>query len=168
MVSRGGNNDLLLKSRKGAETEKSSIRDTSHYHKPRKFTDLHYSDVIMSTMASQFTELNSPTSRVFTQPFIQAQINENIKALRHWPLWGWPVTGEFPAQRASNAENVSIWWRHHVYWLLTHRTLNKMTILLQTTFLNASCWMNSFIFRLKFHWNLFLLIQLTIRYHWFR
>ena len=25
-----------------------------------------------------------------------------------------PVTGEFPAQRASNAEYVSIWWRHHV------------------------------------------------------
>ena len=24
-----------------------------------------------------------------------------------------PVTGEFPAQRTSNAENVSIWWRHH-------------------------------------------------------
>ena len=23
------------------------------------------------------------------------------------------VTGEFPTQRASNAENVSIWWRHH-------------------------------------------------------
>ena len=27
-----------------------------------------------------------------------------------------PETGEFPAQRASNAENVSIWWRHHVRW----------------------------------------------------
>ena len=25
-----------------------------------------------------------------------------------------PVTGEFLAQRASNAENVSIWWRHHM------------------------------------------------------
>ena len=24
-----------------------------------------------------------------------------------------PVTGEFPAQRASNEENVSIWWSHH-------------------------------------------------------
>ena len=24
-----------------------------------------------------------------------------------------PGTGEFPAQMASNAENVSIWWRHH-------------------------------------------------------
>ena len=23
------------------------------------------------------------------------------------------VTGEFPAQKASNAEDVSIWWRHH-------------------------------------------------------
>ena len=24
-----------------------------------------------------------------------------------------PVTGEFLVQMASNAENVSIWWRHH-------------------------------------------------------
>ena len=24
-----------------------------------------------------------------------------------------PVTGEFPAQMTSNAESVSIWWRHH-------------------------------------------------------
>ena len=29
------------------------------------------------------------------------------------------VTGEFPAQRASNAEIVSIWWRHHgTHWIL--------------------------------------------------
>ena len=30
-----------------------------------------------------------------------------------------PGTGEFPTQRASNAENVPIWWHHHVdhhYW----------------------------------------------------
>ena len=26
-----------------------------------------------------------------------------------------PGTGEFPTQMTSNAENVSIWWRHHVY-----------------------------------------------------
>ena len=24
-----------------------------------------------------------------------------------------PMTGEFPAQRASYAENISIWWHHH-------------------------------------------------------
>ena len=27
-----------------------------------------------------------------------------------------PVTGEFPAQMAGNAANVSIWWRHHDYF----------------------------------------------------
>ena len=32
--------------------------------------------------------LKSPASRVFTQAFIQAQIKENIKAPRYWPLWG--------------------------------------------------------------------------------
>ena len=27
-----------------------------------------------------------------------------------------PVSGEFPAQATSNAENSSIWWRHHDLW----------------------------------------------------
>ena len=29
-----------------------------------------------------------------------------------------PVTGEFPPQKASNAENVSIWWRHHEWMIV--------------------------------------------------
>ena len=34
--------------------------------------------------------------------FVQAQIKENIEALRHWYLWGKPpVTSGFPSQRAS-------------------------------------------------------------------
>ena len=33
-----------------------------------------------------------------------------------------PVTGEFPAQRASNADFFSIWWRHHV--VLLHAILD--------------------------------------------
>ena len=71
----------------------------------------------ITTMTSQWARwrLKSPASRLFTQPFIRAQIKVNIKAPRHWPLCGnSPGTGEFPAQMASNAENVSIWWRHHV------------------------------------------------------
>ena len=32
--------------------------------------------------------MKSPASRMFTQPFIQTQIKENIKAPRHWPLCG--------------------------------------------------------------------------------
>ena len=31
-----------------------------------------------------------------------------------------PGTGEFPAQMASYAENVSIWWRHHVWYLFVY------------------------------------------------
>ena len=67
-------------------------------------------------MTSQWPRwrLKATASRLFTQPFIQTQIKENIKAPRHWPLCGeFTGTGEFPAQRASYAENVSIWWRHH-------------------------------------------------------
>ena len=53
--------------------------------------------------------LNSSASPLLAQPFIQAQIKENIvtgfceRNPHHW----------YPSQRASNAENVSIWWRHH-------------------------------------------------------
>ena len=28
-----------------------------------------------------------------------------------------PVTGEFPAQRTSNAVNIAVWWRHHAWEL---------------------------------------------------
>ena len=53
--------------------------------------------------------LKLPASRLFSQPFIQAQIKENIKALCHWPLGG-EIPGDrwIPAQMPSNAENVSI------------------------------------------------------------
>ena len=44
----------------------------------------------------------------------KAQIKETSK-LRVTGLYAGnsTVTGEFPEQRASNSENVSIWWRHH-------------------------------------------------------
>ena len=37
-----------------------------------------------------------------------------------------PLTGEFPAQMTNNAENVSIWWRHHVFRMkLSKQHLDK-------------------------------------------
>ena len=54
----------------------------------------HYSGVMMGAMASQITSI--------TTVYSKAQIKENIKAPRHWPLCGnSPVNGEFPAQMAS-------------------------------------------------------------------
>ena len=38
-----------------------------------------------------------------------------------------PGTGEFPSQVASNAENVSIWWRHHDKWLCTSTVASQIT-----------------------------------------
>ena len=61
---------------------------------------LRWSGGIMTSQWAQM-RLKSPALRLFTQPFVPAQIKENIKAPRHWPL-----RGEFPAQRASKSENV--------------------------------------------------------------
>ena len=70
--------------------------------------NVHHCDTIMGRVASQITSLTIVYS------IIQVQIKENIKAPRHWPLCEeFTGTGEFPAQMARNAENVSIWLRHH-------------------------------------------------------
>ena len=41
--------------------------------------------------------------------------SKKISKIRVTGLWAGnsPVTGEFPAQMVSDAENVPIWWRHH-------------------------------------------------------
>ena len=59
--------------------------------------------------------LKSPASPLFTQPFIQAQVKKKTSKLRvtGFCAGNSPVTDEFPAQIASNAGNISIWWRHH-------------------------------------------------------
>ena len=44
--------------------------------------------LILVTSQWEAMVLKSPASRVFPQPFVQASIIENIKAPRHWPLWG--------------------------------------------------------------------------------
>ena len=37
-------------------------------------------------------------------------------------------TDEFPAEMVSNAENVSIWWRHHVHYEYTHNKELSLSI----------------------------------------
>ena len=52
-------------------------------------------------MASQITGVS-----VVNSIFVQAQIKENTKAPRHWPLWGgstgWPVKSPFKGQETRN------------------------------------------------------------------
>ena len=81
-------------------------------------THPHYTDVIMTTMASQITSLTVVYSTVYSDA-----VQRKHQSPRHWPLCGeFTGTGEFPAQRASYAENVSIWWRHHVAIITWRRT----------------------------------------------
>ena len=56
--------------------------------------------------------LKSPASRLFTQPFIQTQIKENIKAPHHWPL-----CGEFIGDRWIPRTNGQ--WRGKWFHLVT-------------------------------------------------
>ena len=55
----------------------------------------------------------------------------------------------------------------HEEWL-THWGQDKMAAIFQTTFWNGFSWMKMYEYRLKFHWSLFLVVQLTIFRHWFR
>ena len=72
----------------------------------------HYNEVIMGTMASQITF--QPHDCLFNRLFGRRSKKTSKFRVTGLCAGNSPVTGEFPAQMASNAENVSIWWRHHV------------------------------------------------------
>ena len=74
----------------------------------------HYNDVIMSVMASQITSLTISYLNVYSSA--DQRKHQSVASLA-FVRGNSPVTGEFRAQRASNAETVSIWWRHHVVLL---------------------------------------------------
>ena len=68
----------------------------------------------MSAMAFQITNLAIVYSIVYSGT--DQRIHPSSVSLAFvWGIQRWPVI--FPTQKASNAENVSIWWRHHVNWL---------------------------------------------------
>ena len=70
----------------------------------------YYDDVKMGAMASQITSLTI----VYTTVYSDADQRKHqssaslafVRGIHRSPV---------PAQMASNAENISIWWRHHVY-----------------------------------------------------
>ena len=69
-----------------------------------------------SAMASQITSLTIVYSTVYSRRRSKKTSKLRVTGLCEGNS---PVTGEFPAQRASNAENVSIWWRQHALMVPT-------------------------------------------------
>ena len=93
----------------------------------------HYNDIIMNAMASQITSLTIVYSTIYSRHRSKKTSKLCVTGLCEGNS---PVTSEFPAQRASNAENVSIWWRHHGFWnnllFAWHLPLpNKPTLILK-------------------------------------
>ena len=75
------------------------------------FCVTHYNDVLMGAIASRITSFTIVYSTVYSRRRSKKTSKLRVTGLCEGNS---PVTGEFPAQRASNAENASIWWRHHV------------------------------------------------------
>ena len=69
----------------------------------------HYDDVIMGAVASQITSLTIVYSTVYSD----ADQRKHQRSASLAFVRGSHRGPYFPAQRASYAENVSIWWRHH-------------------------------------------------------
>ena len=83
--------------------DRGNDRDSSNF--------LHYSDVTMSTMASQITSLTivylTVCSGADQRQHPSSALLAFVRGIHMWPV------SEIPAQMASNAENVSILWSHH-------------------------------------------------------
>ena len=111
----------------------------------RELNGAHYSDVIMGTMGSQITSLTIVYSTVYSGADKgKHQSTASLAIVRgiHW----WLVNSH--AQMASNAENVSIWWRHHAcftygmwwrYQALATCSLAQLYKTMMTSYGNAFC-----------------------------
>ena len=99
----------------------------------------------------------------------------DIELGQHWLRW-WLVAWWHKAitwtsanlQSARSGDNHQRAMACASHQSLTHWGRDKMDAISQTPFSSAFSWMKIFEFRLKFHWSLFLRVQLTIFQHWFR
>ena len=62
-----------------------------------------------------------------------------------------PVTGEFPTQRTSNAQNASIWWRNHVEHTLAGVTRQPLVTITSPVTTQSFYW-------LPLHWHMHVLL----------
>ena len=78
----------------------------------RRVSDVvsNYNDVMMAAITSQITSLKIVYSTVYSGADQRKASKLRVTGLC---AGNSPGTSEFPAQMASDAENVSIWWRHN-------------------------------------------------------
>ena len=100
-----------------------------------------------------------------------------------WRVWPDCYNTHFGACKQQTKQYICIWLQKDDFkWItehrgllhdtvmsnLTHRGQDEMAANFRSTISNAFSWMRIHKFRLRFHWSLFLSVQLTIFQHWFR
>ena len=76
-------------------TSSCQVRALMNYYIPLLTSVWLIRIALIITVTSQWARwhLHSPALRLFTEPFVQAQMKENIKSSRYWLLWA-EFTGE--------------------------------------------------------------------------
>ena len=93
---------------------------------------------------------------------------------KKWTIWFMQHVYVHPCTQCDQDSqlNMPMVWFGFVsfllYKLLTHWGRDKMAAISQTTFSYALIWIIMYEFWLRFHWGLFLRVQLIIFQHWFR
>ena len=101
--------------RKQKQKQKNTKKPRLIHNMERSPVPIHYSDFIKRMMASEITSLTIVYLTVYS--CADQRKHESSTSL-DFVRGNSQMIGELPAQRASNAENVSIWWRHRMLGLL--------------------------------------------------
>ena len=128
----------------------------------------HYNDAIMGTIASQITSLTIVYSIVYSDADqIKHQSSASlafVRGIHRGPVNSphkWPVT-----RKMFQFDDVIMWnYAHGSCFVVFRRGKHNEA---ETTFSYAFSWMKICKSRLRFHWSLFPMVQLTIFHHWFR
>ena len=121
----------VIKSQQSFLKRKSNLKMSSAKCRPFsvEFDVFKYLNVITVTSYWAQWRLKPPSSRLFTQALVQAQIKVNIEAPRHWPLWG-DFTGQyrgncFHLMTSSCAKSNECQYHHFVWARLLSRDISK-------------------------------------------
>ena len=105
---------------------------------------------------------------------VAIKVGHFVRALIYYPLdlWfnelfacatiTWSVSYTYITHWCSQTKQAAVIYEIRISRILTYWGRDKMDAISLTTFLNAFSWTQIFEFRLKFHWSLFHIVQLTI------
>ena len=94
-----------------------------------------------------------------------ADTTQNLRFGHYWKSW------YMYAINVKQGRNLIVIYQYTARLMeceFSSSPLDKVAAISQQIFSDAFSWMKSFVFWLKFHWSLFLMVQLTITQHWFR